>query len=624
MGATTPASWTTRERSAWLPPERLLPSQWAAKYRTLSRKQSSRWGRWNNEQAPYLIGIMDLPFRFPQIRKINIKKFAQGGMSEAIRNVFGCCAMQDPDPMMMVLPNKEKGREIFDKRLLPMFQETSALKGLSTTRSRDQKMTKIELANGFVLQLAWSGSPASLASDPVRIVVVDEVDKMARWVGFEASPVKLAEVRTATYANSIIYTLSTPTTREGQITQLEENSPIRLRYFVPCPHCNHLQKLVMGGLKFEVPEGLTRGKDKAAAILRDRSAWYECEGCHQRIEELHRPKMMNRGCWGTEDGSFKYFATGEVEGELPAGDEAGMQIPALYSLAAKHSWAEIAADFLKSKDDPSLLMNFINSTLGEVFEQERKKTEPDLIRHKAAGAGPAQVVPAWARLLVATADTQGTNDQNGYFWYTVRAWSYGYRSALVDFGVAHSKAELVQRTLERPWEIAGGGQASASGLWIDAGGPRWHEVYELAQADPRIRPTKGASHPLVAMAQESLQKAHGVTIWNIDTDQSKDLLHQLIHDPDRTRWMPHSQVNDDYISQMGSERKVFDPVSRRESWREVLTDRNHLWDCEHQQVAVAWRLGMGMPEPTAEESPDLVPAGGAGGTNFITSFKGRY
>jgi hypothetical protein len=217
-------------------------------------------------------------------------------------------------------------------------------------------------------------------------------------------------------------------------------------------------------------------------------------------------------------------------------------------------------------------------------------------------------------VLIATADTQGTDESTGYFWYVVRAWGYDYRSQLVDFGVAASKAELIQRTLGRSFPIEGTAavQRRRSGLWPDSGGPRWSEVYQIAQSDPRIHPTKGSAHKRTWMVDERPQKKHGVVLWEIDTEQSKDLLHRLIHDPDRTLWLPHNEINDDYCRQMCSESKVFNPTLKREEWVEIVKNNNHLWDCEQMQAAVAWRLGCGTP--TFRPSPSSrcwTPCGSA-------------
>jgi phage terminase large subunit GpA-like protein len=293
------------------------------------------------------------------------------------------------------------------------------------------------------------------------------------------------------------------------------------------------------------------GAARRAGEGRSGLAFYECEHCKGRIDDHHKPRMLQRGLWATEDQVVTQ--DGRVVGLARASRRVGVKISGLYS-----PWVlfgQLASEWIGAQGDPNALADFINQRLAEPFEEQRAKTEPTFIEEKAKGAPPPLVVPRWARLLIVTADTQGSDEQSGYFWYVVRAWGYDYRSQLIDFGVASSKAELRQRTIDKTFPIEGGGQASPMGLWPDSGGPRWSEIYQMAQADQRVHPTKGAAHKRTWMVDERPQKKHGVILWEIDTEQSKDLLHRLIHDPDRTKWMPHAEITPDYCSQMCASRR---------------------------------------------------------------------
>jgi lambda family phage portal protein len=117
------------------------------------------------------------------------------------------------------------------------------------------------------------------------------------------------------------------------------------------------------------------------------------------------------------------------------------------------------------------------------------------------------------------------------------------------------------------------------------------EVYQLAQSDPRIHPTKGAAHKRTWMVDERPQKKHGVVLWEIDTEQSKDLLHRLIHDPDRTKWLPHNRGQRRLLPADVQRVEGLQPDLKREEWVEIVKNNNHLWDCEHMQAR--WRGGWG-------------------------------
>jgi phage terminase large subunit GpA-like protein len=108
--------WLPAELAAWRPAERLPPSAWAEKHRVLTRTQSARHGKWRNAHAPHLAGLMDLCVR-RDIEEITIVKAAQVGVSEALRNVIGYYAYQEPDPILLVLPDEQSGRKIVARRL---------------------------------------------------------------------------------------------------------------------------------------------------------------------------------------------------------------------------------------------------------------------------------------------------------------------------------------------------------------------------------------------------------------------------------------------------------------------------------------------------------------------------
>jgi phage terminase large subunit GpA-like protein len=609
---------TTR---ALTPPERLTPSQWASRYRVLSRRQSSRPGRWDNRVQPCLVGIMDLAWKQRGVRKIHIRKAAQVGVSEALRNIIGCLAHLEPDPVLLVLPDEKTGKRVMTKRILPLFEDTPCLKALATNVGHDQQQTSVLLANGFNLQLGWTGSAATLAADPARVAAIDETDKSAAWRGKESGPVELVDVRTTTYENSLVLTMSTPTTADGPITLLTENAQIKLWYFVPCPHCGFCQRLTFERIRYPKkvdgkvtpkPQCLSRIADsdwqamaeepskvrRAALVEQHRAAWYECEKCQGAILDHQKQRMLIAGYWGTDDGGYKLFFDGHEEGQFPTGSEVAMHLPAEYSLAAKHKFYRMVAEWFLCEGDPQRTQGFYNSWRGEPFKLQIKATPPGAIRDKANGAPPPLIVPGWARLLVATADLQGNDPSTGYFYYVVRAWSYEYRSQLIDYGIVSTFEELKAKTIDRllPWE--GGSPVSPKMLLIDSGN-RANEVYQFALSDPsRIKPTKGASERLSWPVHKSLQRQSGVVLWNIDTEQTKDLLNRLIHSPDPMQWRVHSQINDDYCQQLSAETKVIDPRTKRETWQKKSgSTPNHLLDCESMQCAAAWDEGCGHPDP---------------------------
>src|SRR5512145_921881 len=222
--------------TALRPPPDLSISQWADAYRMLSPESSAEPGKWSTDRAEYLRGIMDA-VSDPEIGTVVFKKSAQTGGTEVILNAIGYHIHQDPAPILVVQPNIKMVNSWSKSRLSPMLRDTPVLKGkVGDPRSKDSSNTIHEkIFEGGILAVATAGSPADLASRPIRIVLFDEVDKYPPSVKEEGDAIELGTVRTETFWNSKTYKGSTPTVHE--ISRIEnEWDESDQRYFeVPCP-----------------------------------------------------------------------------------------------------------------------------------------------------------------------------------------------------------------------------------------------------------------------------------------------------------------------------------------------------------------------------------------------------
>jgi phage terminase large subunit GpA-like protein len=541
------------------------------------------------------------------VEEIVVIKGAQVGWSELTRNVMGYWIDCAPDPLLILMPDQNSTDAFREERIEPMLRNTPALARHVSPRAWDSKKYKVKLS-GMWMFLAWAGSKTGTKSRPIRYLVCEEPDEYPPFSSTGGDPLSKAMKRLTTYQHtgqSRLLLGGTPTTRTGNTWKRWEMCAARYHMWVPCPHCNGYQLFTWKGVKWpELKDEPERAK-RAEKIDGGNLAYYECEHCKKAILDHHKIRMLRRGIWATEDQAVT--ADGRVVGPTPKAKRIGFKISGLYSPWLRFS--QLAREWVEAQGDPDALCDFINQRLAEPFEEQRAKIEPSIIANKAKGAPAPMEVPGWARALIATADTQGTDEKDGYFWYVIRAWGYGYRSQLVDFGVCSSKEELRQRCLERPIPIQGQDRAvTPQMLLVDSGGPRWNEVYEFSQSDERIHPAKGLGLRRTWMVEERPQKNHKVVLWEIDVEQSQDLLHRLIIDPDVTKHMPHNAINDDYCRQMCSKAKIYDPNRKREAWVEVVKNNDHIWDCEAMQCAVAWRVGCGTPEPTDTPAAKAIPS----------------
>ncbi|MGH7176349.1 MAG: terminase gpA endonuclease subunit, partial [Tepidisphaeraceae bacterium] len=546
----------------------------------------------------------------PVTEEIVVCKGAQIGYSECVRNCIGFWIDLQPGPCLIVNPDQKSAEDFSDECLTPLLENSPALVKHQTHRARDRTVHRMRLDTMSIF-LAWAASSAGLKRRPIRYLILEEPDDYVAFSGAGGDPIAKAEKRVTTYgdkgqARKLIG--GTPSTKRGNIWKRLQNCA-EIRYFwIPCPHCDKYQRLVWGGAGdgpgVKWPDIAGDRAQQADQIEQGNLAYYQCEHCKGEIRDHHKPGMLRRGVWASEDQAVT--PDGRVVGPRKQSKRVGFHISSLYSPWV--AFGKLTAEWLLAQDDRQALIDFINQRLAEPYETTSAEIKLTAVEAKANGAPPALIVPKWATRLIATADTQGTNQNDGYFYYVIRAWGTGWRSQLIDAGVVSTSDELRAACFGRTFDYFGQ-TAQVQYLLIDSGGPRWNEIYSLALSDPaRIKPTKGANRKLVVMVDRRHQKEHGVTLWEIDTRQSKDQLHLLIHHDDPTLWAVNDRATPDYLKQLTAEHKIVN-AQGVELW-ELKPGRpaNHFLDCEQQQVAAAWAEGCGMSAP-AQDTPQPQSVG---------------
>ena len=175
----------------WTPPPNLKISDWADSYRRLSPESSAEAGQWRTDRAEYQREIMDA-FNDPDTQRIVVMTSSQVGKTEILLNAIGYYIDQDPSPMLIVQPTLQMGQSFSKDRLASMIRDTDKIKDcVKDARSRDSGNTTMhkKFAGGH-LSIVGSNSASGLASRPIRILLMDEVDRYEQSAGAEGSPDK--------------------------------------------------------------------------------------------------------------------------------------------------------------------------------------------------------------------------------------------------------------------------------------------------------------------------------------------------------------------------------------------------------------------------------------------------
>jgi phage terminase large subunit GpA-like protein len=449
----------------------LTVSQWADRFRRLSPEASAEPGDWRTDRAPYQREIMDCLSPSSPIERVVVMSGAQVGKTELLNNAAGFVIDQDPGPILVVQPTTAMGEAWSKDRLAPMLRDSPALAAkVAGPRSRDAENTLAHkrFAGGHIT-IVGANAPSGLASRPIRFVLLDEVDRYPRSAGSEGDPVSLAIKRSATFWNRKILIVSTPTIQGGSRIDAEWLRSDRRRFWVPCALCGVTQVLSWRQVKFK------------EVGLPPEEAVYQCPHCGGLIPSWRKQAMLAGGEWRPE-------AAGD-------GRTAGFHLSELYS--PWRSWGETATDFVAAKGSPTTLRTWVNTALGEPWEE--KGEAPDWARLMAAREDyPLGRIPAGALVLTGMADVQ--KDRLEWAAY---GWGTGLEGWLVDLGVIRGDPAG-----EAPWrELAAIIERSYDGdgstFPIDAfgvdSGYLSHRVYAFARGRPRVFATDGRAGALLPL-----------------------------------------------------------------------------------------------------------------------------
>lgn len=437
----------------------------------------------------------------PGVHTIVVMKSAQVGYTEILLNLIGYFIHQDPSPILMVQPTLEMAEVFSRNRLAPMLRDTPALKGsVADSRTRDSGNTLREKSfPGGQFALAGANSTAGLASRPIRIVMCDEVDRFPASAGAEGDPVNLAIKRATTFHNRLIVLGSTPTVKGlSRIEAAFEQSDQR-RYYVPCPHCGAFQTLKWMNVVW--PDQNPAG------------AYMTCEHCKRSNEERHRPIMMARGQW---------------RAEAPFTGIAGFHINELYS--SWRRWSDVAFDFLAAKKSPETLKTWVNTSLGECWEEESEKSDPESLLERRENYG-RDSLPDAIRYLTAGVDVQDDRlEAEIVGWYQAsndsppESWGVEYRVIHGDPAKSDVWNDL-DVFLRGTYRTSSGRKLRVMAVCVDSGGHHTAQVYAYCaeRKGQHFYACKGApgNRPLWT-GKKAKSKKYRAELWHVGSDTGKD------------------------------------------------------------------------------------------------------
>jgi phage terminase large subunit GpA-like protein len=572
---------------------------WVKKNRRMS-SESSALSTYSFAKTPYMKGIMEA-LDDPEVREVTLMSGAQIGKSELGNNFVLYMISEEPGPILFLLPTLTLAQAYSRQRITPMIRDNPSVRHKFASFGKKRTLGDSVLEKSFSggsLTLVGSNSPAQLCSRPIKVTIVDEIDRMVATV--EGDPVALAVKRTVTYENKrkVLY-LSTPSRAfVSRIDHLYKQGSMS-KFYVPCHLCGYEQILIFKQIKFEHINN----------VLVSGTAKYQCEKCQGYWNDQEKQKNCQKGHWvATANGyprSKRSFWVNEY-----------------YSGFRKMD--SIAQDFLDAKDREDMLQVFINTSEGLPYESGAAKMDYNYLynnRREFYDDGTFEN----AEILMLTA---GVDVQKDRLVYEVVAWgkryeSWGllYRHILGDT----SKQDVWDELEEAMAEVFSLGDAEyqISKVAIDTN-YQGHMVKKLIKRtqDKRYMPIKGRANQEAYVKVPSLNDTRkdkvykgGFRVYYLGVDKLKEELYAYLGQESldveleslgagqegrsvsksRPVGLCHFPMdyNLDYFKEITSEVQVMREIQgvKKYQW-EILGDRrNEALDCRIYARAAAYHEG---------------------------------
>lgn len=533
----------------------------------MSREASAEPGRWNLERAPYQRVIMDA-ISDKAVRRIVIMTSSQVGKTEILLNVIGYFSEHDPAPIMVVQPTESMAQAFSKDRLAPMIRDTKCLREIyNMTKSRDAGNTILhkQFPGGHITMIG-ANAPSNLASRPIRVLLMDEVDRYPESAGTEGDPVDLAEKRTNTFWNKKIVLVSTPGEKETSRIRKEYLKSSQGEWCVRCPYCGRYTPYVWENLDF---------KDMMMS----------CDLCGEKLTEDE---------WKSQPGIF-------VEKKPEISETKGFHLNEMASPWVR--WKEIVSKYkdavhdLKENSSDHKLRAWVNTSKGEPYEVKGDSADNDELMERRENYHSE--LPEGVLVLTAAVDVQDDR-----FEIEVCGWGKGYESWGIMYDKIYGNLERdevwneLEAFLKQDYHFENGSSLGIACAFIDTGGHYTTRTYKwlkkMRSMGLKINGIKGyGQNGIPLLHKKSSNNDYNVEILILGVNAGKETVLSRLSITEQGPGYCHFPLNIDrgydhrYMNGITSEQRIIKTVRGKPSvvWVKKSGARNEPFDLRNYNTA---------------------------------------
>lgn len=531
----------------WRPPLRMKVSEWAKKFRKLSRGATSEPGNYDPDRLPWQRFALDAVNDPKYTEHIWMGASQVMGKTEMINCVVGYFIHADPASILVKYPTKESGESWSKDKLAPAIADSPCLVALvGDARARDSgnTITHKKFPGGH-LTVIGANSPSGLRQRSCRVVIQDEIDSDEGTAGNEGDSCALADKRAESFTNAVKIKSSTPTIKgASRICEKWEESTKHRRY-VPCPKCDTWQYLKWEQVQWD------KDVNEAGKVTKNHpeTARYVCESneCGAHWTDIERQRAIMRGREVAENPTSKIF---------------GMHIPGMYKLlGGKPQYSSMLEEFVEDylaaiRGGKEKIKVWTNTFLCEPYEDQGESPIPcETIAARAedycvdaATANELIELPDGVVVLIAAVDCQEDRLECELVGFGVgdETWGIEYK-IILGSPTARETWEALDAWLLKRWQHPSGAILAAAACGIDSGNkPEYVYKFVRARMGRRVFALKGSKSSEVGEPIVSRPKKSGVKqvpLFMIGTGTSKDMVYSRLRIPEAGPGFMHFPKN---------------------------------------------------------------------------------
>lgn len=489
------------------------PAEWASEYLYVPHGESRYPGKFSTTLMPYQWEMLAVVGE-KGVGRFTYMLASQCAKTQTMLALALYYTHWLPSSVGLYFSNIAHLEEFSKDRLQATIECSPALKPLvkkNTTKNSGNTIRHKRSSNGAIIRLKNANVGSSFRGPSMRLVGMDEVDNLQYDVQGEGDPIQQGLSRGTVWGDLFKFVVaSTPTITGASLTDASFQDSDQRHYYVPCPHCQHMQVLEMStAVDGELHYWFKIPKDQPA------DAYFECRACHQAITHQHKTWMLAHGQWRKHNPAVA--------------NHAGFTLSTFYS--PLFSWERMASEWLDAqRKGPMALKAFVNTRLAQTWsDYDTTKLNTNALAAKRETY--SAFIPAPVAYLTAFADIQKDRIEVSLYGHGLDEHVWLIRHYVI-FGATTSSLTPAFKTLDvllaSEFEHESGSMLKVLCAFVDGGeGAKQGVVYEFTHALSRrkraVFASKGASTFVKGLVKKSVDAKKDVHI-QMDSNQLKDAL----------------------------------------------------------------------------------------------------